>query len=153
MTSGGIVRFILRLSFCLILLATFAFAADDASLLMKLDRDFATDFAAKGIDGWIAYMAPNAVEISPEPLVGTEQMRTGLGRVFSAPGFHLTWVPTKAELVGKGGLGYTVGRYTQTSTGSDGKTHIERGSYLTTWQKQKDGSWKVVSDIGSPDPQ
>jgi ketosteroid isomerase-like protein len=29
---------------------------------------------------------------------------------------------------------------------------VKRGTYLTTWQKQKDGTWKVVSDIDSPDP-
>jgi ketosteroid isomerase-like protein len=137
-----------------VLLSALAVAADDdPKILMQLDREFAETFAAKGIDGWIQYMAPNAVELSAEPLVGTEQMRTGLGKVFSAPGFHLTWVPTKAELVGKGGVGYTVGRYQQTSIGADGKPRVERGSYLTTWQKQRDGSWKVVSDIGSPDPQ
>jgi ketosteroid isomerase-like protein len=131
-----------------------ATAADnDPKVLLQLDRDFAVAFTAKGIDGWIQFMAPNAVEIDPEPLVGIDQMKAGLGRVFGAPGFHLTWVPMKAEFVGKGGVGYTVGRYQQTSTGADGKQHVERGSYLTTWQKQKDGSWKVVSDIGSPDPQ
>ena len=36
---------------------------------------------------------------------------------------------------------------------SDGKPQVEKGTYLTTWRKQKDGTWKVVSDVGSPDPE
>ena len=34
----------------------------------------------------------------------------------------------------------------------DGKSTEARGQYATTWQKQKDGSWKVVYDIGSTAP-
>jgi len=38
-------------------------------------------------------------------------------------------------------------------TGNDGKLHIARGLYITTWRKQRDGSGKVVADIGSSDPE
>ncbi len=144
---------ILRLSSFVLLVAAVAWAADDPKILMQLDRDFAKATAEKGVDGWMQFEAPNAVELQAEPLVGTEQIQAGMAKIFRTPGLKLTWEPTKAEFVGKGGIGYTVGRYELTTAGADGKTHVEHGSYLTTWQKQKDGSWKVVSDIGSPDPQ
>jgi ketosteroid isomerase-like protein len=60
-------------------------------------------------------------------------------------------VPNKAEFLDNGDVGYTVGRYQVSSLNDEGKPTSRRGSYLTTWQKQKDGSWKVVSDIGAPD--
>ena len=32
-----------------------------------------------------------------------------------------------------------------------GQTAKLTGKYQTTWKKQKDGSWKIVADIGNPD--
>jgi acetylornithine/succinyldiaminopimelate/putrescine aminotransferase len=102
---------------------------------------------------WMSFMAPNAVLLHAEPLVGLEQISAGMAKNFNAPGFQLTWEPTKAEFVGNGPFGYTIDRYEAKFTGDDGKPHSAHGSYMTTWQKQHDGSWKVVADIGSPDPE
>ncbi len=111
-----------RVAICALLLSVIATAADnDPKVLLQLDRDFAVAFTAKGIDGWIQFMAPNAVELDPEPLVGIDQMKAGLGKGIRRSGC-LTWVPMKAEFVGKGGVGYTVGRYQQTSTAPTGNS-------------------------------
>ena len=137
----------------LVLLSAFSFAADrDPNVLMEVERAFAQATAERGVDGWMDFMAPNAVELSAEPLVGLDQIRAGMTKQFKLPGFRITWEPMKAEFLGQGDVGYAVGRYQVRFTSDDGKPQVETGSYLTTWQKQKDGSWKVVSDIGSPDP-
>jgi len=44
------------------------------------------------------------------------------------------------------------GSWVRRTKTTDGKTTEARGQYATTWQKQKDGSWKVVYDIGSTAP-
>ncbi len=138
---------------CFCVLAAISFAADrDANVLMQAERAFAKATAERGVDGWMEFMAPNAVELSAEPLVGLDQIRAGMTKQFRLPGFKITWEPTKAEFLGDGDIGYAVGRYEVRSTGDDGKPKVRKGTYLTTWQKQTDGSWKVVSDIGSPDP-
>ena len=142
-----------RILLSLLLLTCLSFAADrDAKVLMDAERAFAKATAEQGVDGWMEFMAPNAVELSAEPLVGLDQIRAGMSKQFRLPGFKITWVPTKAEFLGKGDVGYAVGRYEVRFKGEDGKPVVERGTYLTTWQKQGDGTWKVVSDIGSPDP-
>jgi len=147
-------KIVLRLLICIALLSTIAFATErDVSVLMQADRDFAKATAAKRLDGWMSFMAPNAVLLRAEPLVGLDQIKAGMAKDFDSPGFQLTWEPTKAEFVGSGPVGYTVGRYEAKFTGDDGKPQTSHGSYMTTWRKQKDGSWKVVADIGSPDPQ
>lgn len=146
-------RFVLRVVCLFLLLGTTSFAADrDPKVLMDAEQAFAKATAERGVDGWMEFMAPNAVELSAEPLVGLDQIRAGMGKQFQRPGFKLTWEPTKAEFLGKGDVGFAVGRYEVSFTGDDGKPVVQKGTYLTTWQKQKDGSWKVVSDIGSPDP-
>ena len=137
----------------LLALSVVSFAADrDTKVLMDAERAFAKAAAERGVDGWMEFMAPNAVELSAEPLVGLDQIRAGMGKQFNSPGFKLTWEPTRAEFLGDGDKGFAVGRYEVHFTSSDGKPQVGKGTYLTTWQKQKDGSWKVVSDIGSPDP-
>ena len=137
----------------LLTLCLVAIAADrDTKILIDAERAFARATAERGIDGWMEFMAPNAVELSDEPLVGLDQIRAGMGKQLGTPGFKLTWEPTTAEFLGQGDVGFAVGRYELHYNGADGKPRIEKGSYLTTWKKQKDGSWKVVSDIGSPDP-
>ena len=47
------------------------------------------------------FMAPNAVELSAEPLVGLDQIRAGMTKQFKLPGFKITWEPTKAEFLGR----------------------------------------------------
>jgi len=130
-----------------------SFAADrDAKVLIDAEHAFAKATAERGVDGWMEFMAPNAVELSAKPLVGLDQIRAGMSKQFRLPGFKITWEPTNAEFLGKGDVGYAVGRYEVRFNGEDGKPVVERGAYLTTWQRQRDGTWKVVSDIGSPDP-
>ncbi len=146
-------KLLLKVLLCVVALAAMSFAADrDPNVLLQAERAFAKATAERGVDGWMEFMAPNAVELSAEPLVGLDQIRAGMTKQFKLPGFKITWEPTKAEFLGHGDVGYAVGRYEVRFTGDDGKARINRGSYLTTWHKQTDGSWKVVSDIGSPDP-
>jgi ketosteroid isomerase-like protein len=137
----------------LFLIGTSALAgARDASVLMQADRDFAKATAEKGVDGWMAYMAPNAVDLTGDLLVGPDQIRAAMVKQFKLADYKLSWAPTKAEFLGTGDIGYTVGKYEVRYTGEDGRPQGRRGTYLTTWQKQNDGSWKVICDIGSPDP-
>jgi hypothetical protein len=53
------------------------------------------------------------------------------------------WRPLASALLGDGrAVGYTVGRYLR------GR---EAGSYVTVWQRQPDGSWRVLFDTAQPD--
>jgi len=146
-------KLVVRVLSCTLLLGAISLAADrDTKVLIDAEHAFAKATAERGVDGWMEFMAPKAVELEAEPLVGLDQIRAGMTKRFKLPGFKLTWEPTKAEFLGNGDVGYAVGRYELRYTSDDGKPQIEHGTYLTTWQEQKDGSWKVVSDIGSPDP-
>jgi len=148
------IMFAFRLRFLLaacFLGAVSCFAADPG-VLLQADRDFAQATDTRGLEGWMEFMAPNAVLLRDQPQVGPKTIRASLSKSFASPGFHLTWSPTNAEFVGvNSNVGYTLGRYEMKILGPDGRPITEQGSYLTTWLKQPDGTWKVVSDIGSPD--
>ena len=99
-------------------------------------------------------MAPNAVELMPEAARrASSRCALAWERSSERRAFILRGSRLRPNSLAKADWVTPWDDTPQTSTGYDGKTHIEQGSYLTTWQKQKDGSWKVVSDIGSPDPQ
>jgi ketosteroid isomerase-like protein len=137
----------------LLMLSLFSVAADrDAKILMDADRAFAKATAARGAEGWMEFMAPNAVDLTRETLVGPDQIRAEMIATFKLPGISIVWEPYKAEFLGNGNVGYTVGHYEVRYIGDDGKPVVRKGTYLTTWQQQADGSWKVRADIGSPDP-
>lgn len=119
---------------------------------MQADRDFAKATAEKGVDGWMAYMAPGAVLLGAQPKTTPEAIRATMTEELQ-PGAQLTWEPTKAEFIGDGDLGYSIGRFEFKATDKQGKTIGFKGSYMTTWQLQKDGSWRVIGDVGAPDKQ
>jgi len=60
--------------------------------------------------------------------------------------FVLSWEPEFEKIAESGDLGYTFGIYTSLvkATGE-----ISKGTYVTIWSKQSDGSWKFVLDTGT----
>jgi ketosteroid isomerase-like protein len=126
---------------------------DEATLLMQLDRDFDKATAEKGIDGWVAYFAPNGSMLSDtsKPTIGPAEIRAEMTPVFKDSTFTLRWHPTKAEMMIPGVIGYTVGRWERIRKNIEGKWMKSTGTYSTTWKKQPDGSWKIVLDSGVSD--
>jgi ketosteroid isomerase-like protein len=62
----------------------------------------------------------------------------------------LSFKASKVDVAKSGDLGYTQGTYKMTMT--DPTTHKpveDHGTYVTTYRKQADGSWKAVTDIAS----
>ncbi len=137
----------------LVLTAGLCAAQSGAAPLLQADRDFNQAVAERGVEGWMSCMADDAVLLRAQPVVGKDAIRKTMEPSFTTPGFKLTWVPTSGQLFKGGDLGYTTGRYEAQRKDASGKTVITHGTYLTVWKKQADGSWKVVWDGGSPDPQ
>lgn len=70
---------------------------------------------------------------------------------FADPSFNISWETGHAEVASSGELGFTSGAYEATYNGPDGKPVVEKGKYLCTWRKQKDGSWKATHDMWNTD--
>lgn len=112
--------------------------------LLKADTEFALLTARQGLDGFVAYLAPDVLKFGEKGslLTTKEQARASLKKAFDNPGFQLKWKPLGAEVAASGDLGYTWGEYEAARSG-------RRGHYLTIWKRQKDGSWKVAADVGN----
>jgi ketosteroid isomerase-like protein len=116
------------------------------------DVAFAQATKTRGVDGWVECFADSGVQVTPgRNVVGRAAIRELMAPSLGDTTRTLTWVPTSAEVSESGDLGYTIGRWERTWRTKDG-TRVFRGSYVTVWRKQRDGSWKVALDVGNPDP-
>ena len=123
---------------------------DTADTLRQLEADFMKSAAEHGSQGYMLYYADDAVEVpNGAPLI---QGKTNIAKTM---GFlddknnSLTWTPVGADISASGDLGYTYGTYEFRALGKDGKPAVDHGKYTSIWKKQKDGSWKVVLDMGN----
>jgi ketosteroid isomerase-like protein len=117
-------------------------------ILLDVDREFSSMSQREGMHkAFLSFIADSGVLLrnNAYPLKG----RNNLARLFergSDTSFILTWEPVFEKISGEGNLGYTYGIFTDKvkSTGE-----VQRGTYVTIWEKQEDGSWKFVLDTGT----
>ncbi|MGA8152033.1 MAG: DUF4440 domain-containing protein [Terriglobales bacterium] len=134
-------------------LSASASAKANPDTLRQLEGEFMKAAAEKGSQGYMSYYAQDAVE-----LPDGEVMLQGKESVSKTMGFldqkdnHLTWTPVGADMAASGDLGYTYGTYEFRSKDKEGKATVNYGKYTSIWKKQKDGSWKVVLDMGNSSP-
>jgi ketosteroid isomerase-like protein len=124
-----------------------------AETLRQLEADFMKAAAEKGSEGYMSYYAEDAVEVP-----NGEDAIQGKAKIAKTMGFlddkknQLTWTAVGADISATGDLGYTWGTYEFRSKDKDGKPTVDYGKYTSIWKKQRDGSWKVVLDMGNASP-
>jgi len=123
-------------------------------LLLELaaaERTFAATTVKEGFrDGFIKFFADDGIGFGPHP----ERTREKLMKSPPASGPRtviFNWSPRFGDLSAAGDLGYTTGPLIFTDTTENPKP-ARHGTYFSVWQKQTDGSWKVVVDMGVDTP-
>jgi ketosteroid isomerase-like protein len=130
-----------------------ASATVNADTLRQLEAEFMKAAAERGSQGYLSYYADDSVELpNGGPIIqGKVNIAKGMGFLDQKDN-HLTWMPIGADISASGDLGYTYGTYEFGSKDKDGKPVVDHGKYTSIWKKQKDGSWKVVLDMGNASP-
>ncbi len=128
-------------------------SASGADTLRQLEADFMKAAAERGSQGYMSYYAEDAVELpnGVDIIRGKDSIAKGMSFLDQKDN-HLTWTPVYADMAASGDLGYTFGTYEFRSKDKDGKPTVEHGKYASVWKKQKDGTWKVVMDMGNASP-
>jgi len=124
-----------------------------AETLKQLEGEFMKAAAERGSQGYMSYYADDAVEVPNNAayIQGKVEIAKGMG-FLDDKNNQLAWKPIGADISASGDLGYTYGTFEFTSKGKDGKPTVEHGKYTSIWKLQKDGSWKVVLDMGNASP-
>ena len=111
-------------------------------------------FAARAlVVGWkqafLEYFAPDAV--------GFDKARPGSRESSFAkapdppPDLQLIWEPGYGDIAGSGDLGYLTGPVRNVRASRDGGKP-RYSNYTSVWKRQRDGSFKVVMDVGITTP-
>jgi uncharacterized protein (TIGR02246 family) len=124
----------------------------DAKAISDDESQWNKDWASKDADKILSHYADDAVLMAPgvEPAKGREAIKSGLSGMVSDKALSLTFKASKVDVARSGDMAVLQGDYQMTFT--DPATHKvtnDHGTYVTTYRKQPDGSWKVVNDIAT----
>ena len=124
----------------------------DVQALRDDETQWNQDYVSKDLDKIVAHYANDAVLMAPgmPASSGAEAIRSALKQMVSDPALSLKFQASKIEVAKSGDLAYTQGSYTMAMTDPQRKQVInDHGSYVTTYRKQPDGTWKAVADIAT----
>ncbi|MFH0882155.1 MAG: nuclear transport factor 2 family protein [bacterium] len=111
--------------------------------LLQAEKNFAVYMDSASIrDGFLEYLAEDAVVFNPGPVNGRELYESR-----EPSPARLLWTPDVAEMDASGSFGWTSGpwQYFPDSTATE---PVAGGHYATVWRKDEDGSWRALADIG-----
>jgi uncharacterized protein (TIGR02246 family) len=124
----------------------------DVKAIQDNEAQWNSDYAAKDLDKIVSHYADDAVLMVPgtPSTSGKTAISASLKGMVADPALSLKFQSSKVEVAKSGDVAYTQGTYTMTLT--DPQTHQvinDHGSYVTTYRKQPDGTWKAVADIAT----
>jgi uncharacterized protein (TIGR02246 family) len=122
----------------------------DVKAIQDDEAQWNEDFVSRDSDKLTAHYADDAILMVPgtPATSGKDAIRTALKPMVADPALSLKFHATRIEVAKSGDLAYSQGAYTMTVTDPNTKQLInDHGTYVTTWLKQRDGTWKAVADI------
>ena len=126
-------------------------AESEADQVFAADEAFNQATQERGIDGWLDFFATDGrMLVNGDEIVGEDSIRAAMEPFLASN--RLEWRPSRAVARNESDLAYTVGVY-RTILRENPDSVVATGSYVTIWERQGDGSWKVSLDTGSPHPE
>lgn len=126
--------------------------AADVQALKKTEDQWNKDFASKNYDALVQHYTNDASLVGGggPAVIGADNIRGAYKQMLSDPNFALQFQARRIEVAKSGDIAYTEGSYTMTMTDPSTKKPMnDKGSYLTAYKKQPDGSWKTVADYAA----
>jgi uncharacterized protein (TIGR02246 family) len=108
------------------------------------------NWAAKDVDKILTFYADDATLMTPgmPGMKGKDAIRSMLKTMTSDPNLKLDFSAQRVEISKSGDVAFSQGTYQMVMTDAKTKKPVtDKGSYVTGYKKQADGSWKAVSDI------
>ena len=121
--------------------------------LLKTDREFAQMSVDHGAaEAFNKYLTEDAMGMSPnsDPIFGRKIFYQNLKK--DEENYKLEWEPQRAEVAASLDMGWTWGKYVMITGDAEGEIRKNYGKYLNIWERQLDGEWKVVVDMGNSSP-
>ena len=124
----------------------------DVKAISDNEDQWNKDYVAKDLEKVASHYADDAVLMAPgmPAMQGKQAIHDGMQEMLKDPALTLQFKASRTDVAKSGDLGYTQGSYEMTVT--DPMTHKvihDHGSFVTTYRKQADGSWKAEADIAT----
>lgn len=119
---------------------------DEMLLIIDEDKAFSKACTEKGMKkAFLEYLADDAVMLRPDqmPIVEGDVVKFLSSQEDTS--FIMSWVPKGGHIARSNDLGFTYGIYKVQT-----KDTVFSGTYVSIWQKQNDGKWKVILDSENP---
>jgi len=121
--------------------------------IREADVQFSEAAGKRDLEGFKKFLAADATTLRPDaPVIhGRDAFAERWVPLLTNPELKIRWEPLEARVAPGGDFGYTLGKYEITRTDAQTLQVVSTGKYVTIWQKQTDGAWKVVHDSGVQD--
>lgn len=126
--------------------------AAEQGKIRDLETAWSKDAGAKDLDKSVANYADDAIMMTPgaPAAKGKDAIRAAWKDMLADPKGKLAFSTERVDVSASGDLASSKGSYTMTMTNPKTKKPVEdKGSYLTVYKKQADGSWKAIEDVTS----
>jgi uncharacterized protein (TIGR02246 family) len=122
----------------------------DIAAINEIWIQYAGSFSSGDLDSWISLWADNGVQMPPDipARIGKEQIREAMKPVFDQMNLDIA-IQSIEDAKVYGDLGLTRCTYTLKITPKAGGETINAmpdGKALTLFERQSDGSWKIIYD-------
>jgi ketosteroid isomerase-like protein len=134
---------ILKLVIVSFVFCCLAFAqGKDLQKLVDTENSFAKYADDNGVDkAFKAFLAPDGIVFKPNATNGLEFYKNKI-----SSNEVLSWQPKFADISMNYGIGYTTGDWQYSKEKSESPSSF--GQYVSIWQKQQNGEYRVILDIG-----
>lgn len=125
----------------------------DEDAIRIVDCEMVAALNSRNLEKWLSFLAEEVRMMPPnEPILeGIPAIREIVTELLSLPNFSVTHNSADRIVVSDSGdLAYISYSYALTVPDSQGASKTEKGKDISIFQKQSDGSWKLVVDMWSP---
>ena len=117
---------------------------DPAAQVRAAETAFAKSMADRNLAAFTALLADDTVFWGGKGVLrGKAAVAADWKRSFDGPSAPFSWKPVDVEVLTSGTLGYTSGPVYDPNGN-------RIGTFNSVWQRQADGTWKIVFDKGCP---
>jgi len=124
----------------------------DVQILLDADKRFAAEVLKGGGAVFASWFADDAITFNNKKPVAQGKSAIAAQTIWKPSDYQLIWSPDGARLGTHGEMGITWGHYEGRSHDNQGNPIVTSGRYLTVWEKDNSGHWKVLADASNDGP-
>lgn len=123
--------------------------ADDREVIRSAYNDWVKTIAARDVEAWASYLAPDAVFFPPNhaKLTTRDAILDYYAELFRDPRFALQCRVVGVEIAASGDMAWANGVCEATFTDASGNEAHGSSKWVKVWKKQPSGEWKCSVNI------